>query len=198
VKPRKSKRPGYTPSFPALRDELIPPVSAKGETPAVTTAPGSFLPGFSCAGGDPKAPALSKRGRKFYETFMASAVWAAKKAPILTRAGGQCERCGCKGTVLEVHHRNYDRFGGDELPSDLEALCPACHAIADAERRAEVCAAIERRREEAEEALDDARFAGWLRKVKGYDDPRDAGNDLEWLREEFDEWCRDREGDDYE
>lgn len=198
MKPRKSKRPGYTPSFPALRDELIPPVSAKGETPAVTTAPGSFLPGFSCAGGDPKAPALSKRGRKFYETFMASAVWAAKKAPILTRAGGQCERCGCKGTVLEVHHRNYDRFGGDELPSDLEALCPACHAIADAERRAEVCAAIERRREEAEEALDDARFAGWLRKVKGYDDPRDAGNDLEWLREEFDEWCRDREGDDYE
>ena len=124
MKRRDSKRhaPGYTPSFPALRDELIPPVSVKGEAPPATGFTGSFLSGFSCAGEDPKTPPLSARGRKFYETFIASAMWAAKKAPILRRAGGQCERCPRTGCVLEVHHRNYDRFGGDELPSDLEAL----------------------------------------------------------------------------
>lgn len=187
MKSRDPKRrpPGITPGFPALRDELIPPVSAKGEAPPATCFPGSFLSGFSCAGGDAKAPVLSVGGRKFYETFIASAVWAAKRAPVLTRADGRCERCGCKGTVLEVHHRNYDRFGGDELPSDLEALCPACHAVADAERRAEICAAIERRREEAEEAAKDASFRRWAIATHGENyDRHDARREYDELRSE--------------
>ena len=199
MKPRKSKRPGYTPSLPGCGHELIQPVSAKGEAPRATCFPGSFLSGFSCASEDPKTPALSKRDRKFYETFIAGAVWAAKRAPVLIRAGGRCERCGGAGTMLEVHHRNYDRFGGEERMSDLEALCPACHAVADAERRAEVCAAIKRRREEAEEALDGARFRGWARAKHGEDFLEYADRDaVREAREEFDEWCRDREGDDYE
>lgn len=43
------------------------------------------------------------------------------------------------------------------------------------------------------EADDEARFARWLRVEKGIDDPRDVGADYEWLREEFEEWCRDGE-----
>jgi hypothetical protein len=37
---------------------------------------------------------------------------------------------------LEVHHETYARFWR-ELDSDLLALCPACHKLADAEREAE-------------------------------------------------------------
>jgi hypothetical protein len=161
-----------------LRDALIPPVSAKGEAPAATALPDSFLSGFSCPATNAKAHALSDRGRKFYDSFMESAVWTAKKTPVLIRAAGKCERCPGTGAVLEVHHRNYDRFGGDELMSDLEALCPACHVIADGERRAEICAAIERLRAEWEENG----FRCWaLAKFGGDYDPYDA-------REDYDQW----------
>jgi hypothetical protein len=96
---------------------------------------------------------------------------------------------------LSVHHKTYDHLG-DEPLCDLEALCAPCHEKADVERRAEKEAAIHRR---WNEALDEARFEGWARKVYGddffdsadYDDLRDA-------RERFDEWASDRDGEDFE
>ena len=130
---------------------------------------------------------------------MASQIWKNKRAPVLVRAGGRCERCGRTGCVLEVHHRTYERFGGEELPSDLEALCPACHAKADAERRAEICEIIESRRVEAEEALDEARFRGWARAKYGEDFfDYTYGEELFEAHEEYEQWRRDREERAYE
>jgi hypothetical protein len=60
---------------------------------------------------------------------------------------------------LEVHHGTYDRFGGNELSSDLSALCATCHARADEARRAEGAAAIERA---AKERARERRFERWM------------------------------------
>jgi hypothetical protein len=164
----------------------------------MSDAPPPFLPGFSHEGSSPKAPALTARGQKFYDAYMASPVWAAKKVPVLSRAGGHCERCGCTGRVLEVHHRTYERFGGGELLTDLEALCAdPCHLKADRERRSEVVAAIERRRREAEDALDDGLFRTWARRKYGAEffDGADP-DEIRDAREEYDESWNDRDGRD--
>jgi hypothetical protein len=110
MKPRKSKRPGYTPSFPALRDELIAPVSVKGEAPPATGFPGSFLSGFACAVNE-RPDAGSEEWQKLYDAYLASPRWKEKRGPIIDRANGHCERCGRACAVLEVHHLTYDRRG---------------------------------------------------------------------------------------
>jgi hypothetical protein len=47
---------------------------------------------------------------------------------VLARAGRRCEQCGFGGAV-DVHHRvPRARGGGNEL-SNLEVLCPNCHAL---------------------------------------------------------------------
>lgn len=49
---------------------------------------------------------------------------------VAARAGGQCERivdgvrCEYVGRLIH-NHLTYARFGGQELPSDVEAICPA-------------------------------------------------------------------------
>lgn len=60
-----------------------------------------------------------------YAEYMASPRWQEVRAGAVLRAKGLCERCG--RTVQQVHHRSYERVGGDELPEDLEALCFGCH-----------------------------------------------------------------------
>lgn len=65
-----------------------------------------------------------------YQDYMSSPQWKAKRLPIVLAAGGKCQRCGCKAR-LEVHHITYERLGC-ELPTDLTAVCPACHAKLDA------------------------------------------------------------------
>lgn len=69
-----------------------------------------------------------------YDAYLRSARWAARRAPVLLRAGGRCERCAAQAP-LDVHHLTYDRVFR-EPPEDLEALCRACHELADDERRA--------------------------------------------------------------
>ncbi|MEI9894745.1 MAG: hypothetical protein WDN28_12870 [Chthoniobacter sp.] len=68
---------------------------------------------------------MTIRGRRIYDDYLASAVWKAKRAPVLARAFGHCERCERQSASLDVHHRTYARFGGKELMADLEALCRA-------------------------------------------------------------------------
>jgi 5-methylcytosine-specific restriction endonuclease McrA len=52
--------------------------------------------------------------------------WRARRSRVLLRAGNRCELCNASG-LLDVHHRTYDRYG-DELLSDLIALCRPCHS----------------------------------------------------------------------
>ncbi len=59
--------------------------------------------------------------------FMLSVKWHAIREGAIERAGRKCERCGCKPRVFNVHHLSYVRFGGEELPGDLQALCRRCH-----------------------------------------------------------------------
>lgn len=96
---------------------------------------------------------IAKREAR-YDTYLRSATWKAKRKEALERAGYQCERrirftfdseefCSwrCTGgygrdlppaSELHVHHKTYARFGGEELPDDLEVLCPYHHAIEEA------------------------------------------------------------------
>ncbi len=96
--------------------------------------------------------------RDRYNAVISSKRWRDIRVERIHLAGGKCEQCGCNRR-LELHHKTYERLG-EELPEDLQVLCRQCHAVADAERAEEG----ERR---SEDALRDARFAGWARKVYG-------------------------------
>lgn len=109
-----------------------------------------------------------------YYAYMASDQWALKRAAALARVRYTCQRCGGRHK-LEVHHRTYERFGGDEHNEDLEVLCERCH---DAEHR----------REDARRQWD-ARLDGWASKV--YGDDWQAYHSLEKVEEAFDEWLGD-------
>lgn len=64
-----------------------------------------------------------------YEQYLQSKHWRVKvRPPALERARYRCQLCGKDpgSPPLEVHHNNYARLG-QELPSDVIALCDACH-----------------------------------------------------------------------
>lgn len=67
-----------------------------------------------------------------YEGFMKSRTWKNIKLAKLEAVGWKCERCGRDVNdpveiSLDVHHKTYERFGGDERMDDLEVLCRFCH-----------------------------------------------------------------------
>jgi len=59
--------------------------------------------------------------------YLASTLWQKVRAPIIARAAGHCEECQRPTKHLQVHHLTYARSGGDELPTDLKAICRRCH-----------------------------------------------------------------------
>lgn len=77
-----------------------------------------------------------ERQQDYYD----SPVWAKKRVAALARAGHRCEyltkvevngrlfeyRCMQKDH-LQVHHKTNIRFGGDEIPEDLQVLCAPHH-----------------------------------------------------------------------
>lgn len=73
---------------------------------------------------------------KWYRDYLETPHWAEIRQLKIDTAGPRCERCGelprrgLNGAELglHVHHRNYDRVG-QELLTDLEVLCEACHKI---------------------------------------------------------------------
>ncbi len=78
---------------------------------------------------------VRKKSQKKFRSrdeYYHSEAWEIKRAFVLHRAKGRCDKCGSKGP-LQVHHITYDRLY-DESPEDLEALCSRCHKRADKQR----------------------------------------------------------------
>lgn len=73
-------------------------------------------------------------GITLYRHYLQSPVWKAKRQEALSYYGCVCSRCKCYGT--DVHHKTYERVGGNERMEDLEVLCRECH---DAHHLAERC-----------------------------------------------------------
>lgn len=73
--------------------------------------------------------------KHWYEEYLNSSRWERVRERKLRDAGRKCERCGDRGyrtlkgnpAGLQVHHRTYERVGGDERMEDLEVLCEDCH-----------------------------------------------------------------------
>ena len=160
------------------------PATGGASPPPPASVPG-FLPGFE----DPEMIAGARRLSDEYRARLARADWREEYRPrIIKRAAGFCERCKRRADVFEVHHLNYDRLGC-ELDSDLQALCPACHPIADEERRA----AFRRKAEMAlDEAREEASFVRFCRKEYGEGEPPEEA------REEYQEARENGWGNPYE
>jgi 5-methylcytosine-specific restriction endonuclease McrA len=60
-----------------------------------------------------------------YRRYIRSPRWRAKRAAVILRARGLCERCHT-WPIVNVHHLSYDRLG-DERPEDLLGVCVKCH-----------------------------------------------------------------------
>jgi len=67
-----------------------------------------------------------------HRQYLQSPIWKEKRKKAIEFYGTICARCSRYGT--DVHHKTYDRVGGDEQMEDLEVLCRECH---EAHHRAE-------------------------------------------------------------
>lgn len=64
--------------------------------------------------------------RDRYARYMQSETWRDLRTLMLDIYGHRCAICSSPDE-LQVHHLTYDRFGGDELLTDLQVLCKTCH-----------------------------------------------------------------------
>ncbi|GAB2999623.1 hypothetical protein GCM10010960_01830 [Arenimonas maotaiensis] len=60
-----------------------------------------------------------------YEAYLESETWRKRRMVILERATKKCECCE-HYPATEIHHKTYARIG-QELDSDLMAVCKLCH-----------------------------------------------------------------------
>jgi 5-methylcytosine-specific restriction endonuclease McrA len=61
-----------------------------------------------------------------YNSYIQSDEWKDKRRQRLNYDAHRCINCGSKVGV-EVHHKNYDCFGGEDVKQDLVTLCRKCH-----------------------------------------------------------------------
>lgn len=62
---------------------------------------------------------------QWYNRYLASPAWKAKRLRTLERDRYMCQGCGV-ARATQVHHLTYDRVG-DEMLFDLASVCEACH-----------------------------------------------------------------------
>jgi 5-methylcytosine-specific restriction endonuclease McrA len=62
---------------------------------------------------------------RWYNSYLKSDDWAAKRKSILKRDNYQCQACGSRRN-LQVHHKSYKHVG-HELNEELTVLCRPCH-----------------------------------------------------------------------
>lgn len=61
-----------------------------------------------------------------YGKYLKSKAWAETRERFFEQAGRQCSGKVCGDTATQVHHKNYDNIGKENL-LDLEGLCDDCH-----------------------------------------------------------------------
>ena len=98
---------------------------------------------------------------EIYNEYISSRNWKIKRKQALERAGYECQVCGVSrwSAKLEVHHKNYDRFGHEDI-ADLLVVCPKCHEAQDKQYKDAL-------RNKQIYALENARFEGFADKVLG-------------------------------
>lgn len=68
---------------------------------------------------------------EFYEKYMRSEEWQAKRSQRILIDGDKCVMCQRPAertkTGLQVHHINYRNLGNEDVWQDLVTLCPSCH-----------------------------------------------------------------------
>ena len=68
---------------------------------------------------------LKKNREAHYEKYLHSEAWVEKREKCFAHFGCKCLFCDDPAT--DVHHRNYDRIGKENVLTDLSALCDECH-----------------------------------------------------------------------
>lgn len=76
----------------------------------------------------PLSPRLQELRSMPYKDYLKSPEWNRTRIAALKRAGFTCQICNANNTVLNVHHRTYERLAC-ERPADLIVLCQPCHEI---------------------------------------------------------------------
>lgn len=112
-----------------------------------------------------------------YDEYMKSTQWRNISNAMKKHANYTCAHCKKRLTILDVHHKTYERFRRERM-SDLEVLCKPCHDIADRKR-------VEKREEKGRQiAYDRARDTYMTKKYgENYSMTDHLGRD-----EEFEEW----------
>lgn len=62
---------------------------------------------------------------KWYQDYLLSPEWKAKRAAVLARCNGICEACG-KVPAIQVHHTTYEHIFREPL-WELRGVCGPCH-----------------------------------------------------------------------
>jgi len=63
-----------------------------------------------------------------YQEYLRTPEWQDRRKQHLKSAGYKCQVCNEKNTILNVHHRTYERRGQEHY-KDLITLCEDCHKI---------------------------------------------------------------------
>jgi hypothetical protein len=71
------------------------------------------------------------------ETYFSSVAWRRKQEERMALDGGKCACCGQARSGLDVHHRTEANFGDENVATELETRCRACHAEIELEGRLE-------------------------------------------------------------
>lgn len=63
-----------------------------------------------------------------YHDYLQTDHWKETRRQALRRAKFSCQVCNARDTLLNVHHRTYERLGMEHR-ADLIVLCEGCHAL---------------------------------------------------------------------
>ncbi len=63
-----------------------------------------------------------------YQQYLQSPHWKRTRKRALKAGRYKCANCGTSQTILETHHRSYQRMGHERL-TDLIIYCGPCHTL---------------------------------------------------------------------
>ena len=116
------------------------------------------------------ASTMTERHTADYLEYLKSDEWRERAARARALADYKCQKCGVSDIGLEVHHITYDNLGAEE-DADLQALCPKCHKIADAQRARKTA---NERRERAFQTYARKRWGEYWEEQVDEDEARDT------------------------